>query len=142
MPRRLIVQVSETTVGVSTGSAGNGVVVTDTVGFASASASCFGGLDGFALGLTVGFGVRLGLGSSDAVGTLTGMLFLAGVRGGEVRGGRGVTTGLAGGFTDGLTDAGGLNASGGSDPGEPGSSAMITPPAASPLNMSVAAVRR
>jgi len=98
----LIVQVvaGETSVGVSIS-----VVVTSSVGET----------DGVFLGVFAGdgFGVLVG----DAAGATTGVLLLTGARNGEVRGGRvGVVVGLAG--TEGLTEAGGLIACGGSDPGE------------------------
>lgn len=83
---------------------------------------------GVARGVLVGCTVFRGV-----VGATTGVPLLPSVRNGEVRGGRGLglmvgfAVGLGAGLTEGLTEAGGLIASGGSDPGESGCSAM-TPP--------------
>ena len=79
-------------------------------------------------------------------GAATGVLLTGcGVRGGEVRGGRagvGMALGLVGCGTDGLIEAGGLTACGGSDPGEWGCSAMTAPVTVSPLTARVPTVRR
>ena len=86
--------------------------------------------DGFTVGLSLGFTDGLVVDGSAGGAILIGTEVAgACVRGGEVRRGvgEGVALGLGGG-TEGLTEAGGLTASGGSEPGGPGRSAMTPPP--------------
>jgi hypothetical protein len=126
----------------------SGVVVTETVGVTGR----------LTVGVLVG-GSLVGLG--DLVGTRLGSFVLGAaavdggaagggviligicVRGGEVRCGvgAGVGLGLFGGGNDGLVDAGGLIASGGSAPGDPGCSAMTAPPTVMLAAASASAIR-
>lgn len=119
--------------GVASGNDGLSDAVSDTVTL------------GLPVGVEVGVGVELGVDVRDGlgrgdVGPATGVLFFASVRNGEVRGGCGF--GFAVDFGDGVSEAGGLITSGGSEPGECGRSEMTTPLTASPLNASAATVRR
>lgn len=100
--------------------------------------------EGALVGVLVGAGVGVAVFVGVAVGTTTGILALTGgVRGGEVRcgrGGLGVAMVFVG--TDGLITAGGRTVCGGSDPGEWGCSAMTPPVTTRPVTARALAARR